>query len=82
MFPSPRLLPPVTERLGGTAPRCMGGCGSLTEKGRRTCTTCWLHLPDRLRGQLRRWIRLDTCTRSTVILEVEAACRSARRRAR
>jgi len=68
---------------GTTTPRCMGGCGTALEDRRLLCDTCWKHLGRRLQRAVLSWRRTqDPNVRSTVVLEVEAACVDARRRAR
>jgi len=61
----------------------MGGCGDALEGRRLVCGTCWQQLPLRLRRAVTTWRRsADPNVRSSTVIEVEAACVEARRRAR
>ena len=80
--PTTRDLPPLRDRHGASTPACMGGCCTLLEGPRLVCDTCWKHLDRRLQRAVLTWRRTtDPNVRSTVILDVEAACVQARGRA-
>jgi len=80
--PTTRNLPPVRHMAGTTTARCMGGCGTAVEDRKVLCDVCWAGLSPRRRRAALAWRRTqDPNVRVAIVLDIEAACALARRRA-